>query len=117
MAPNIPLLRRTLDHIRAHPEEWRQGYWRCGTTMCFAGHAAFLAGGEWFHPEDPMCSYMVAQPGEVTYLRGAVRVEDRARRVLGLTEGQADELFAGINTLGEIETLIDEICAEAGEAS
>jgi hypothetical protein len=46
--PNIPLLRKTIEHIEAHPEEWDQTTWAvrtpCGTTMCFAGTALFVAG-------------------------------------------------------------------------
>lgn len=41
---NIELLDRVLDHIEKNPESWNQAMWRCGTTYCFAGHAALLSG-------------------------------------------------------------------------
>ena len=37
----------TLDYIKAHPERWDQGEWRCSTGMCYAGWLATLAGGTW----------------------------------------------------------------------
>jgi hypothetical protein len=42
--PNIELLDLTLWHIENNPETWNQGEWRCGTSYCFAGHAALLSG-------------------------------------------------------------------------
>lgn len=41
---NIELLDKVLDHIEKNPESWNQSAWRCGTTYCFAGHAALLSG-------------------------------------------------------------------------
>lgn len=37
---NEKLLLETLAYIETHPQDWEQGSWRCGTGMCFAGHAA-----------------------------------------------------------------------------
>jgi hypothetical protein len=38
---NAPILRKALEHITAHPEEWRQSIWAlkdlCGTECCLAG--------------------------------------------------------------------------------
>lgn len=35
--PNIPLLRKVMEHIESHPDEWDQNYWRtatdCGTAF------------------------------------------------------------------------------------
>lgn len=42
--PNIELLDKVLKHIEDHPETWNQKDWRCGTSYCFAGHAAVLSG-------------------------------------------------------------------------
>lgn len=44
MAANMDLIARTLGQIIVNPEEWHQGDWRCGSGMCFAGHAAALQG-------------------------------------------------------------------------
>jgi hypothetical protein len=101
--PNIPLLRKTLDHIKAHPQEWDQQTWHCGTAMCFAGHAAMLDGGaEWLHPSD-MCEHVADAEGRVT------SVATYARRALGLDECQAATLFAPDNDLDDLEEIIGEI--------
>lgn len=40
---NVPHLRKTLEHVTDHPEEYDQETW-CGTKACIAGHAAVLGG-------------------------------------------------------------------------
>ena len=47
---NIELLRKTLEAIKANPEHWDQGVWRCSTGMCFAGWASQLAGAVYLVP-------------------------------------------------------------------
>src|SRR6186713_354737 len=66
--PNIELLQKTLEYIKAYPQTWNQDDWfmilnedtmelvphlveievtevnSCGTAMCFAGHAALMEG-------------------------------------------------------------------------
>ncbi len=42
--PNIELLNKVLKHIEDNPGTWDQRVWRCGTSYCFAGHAAVLSG-------------------------------------------------------------------------
>jgi hypothetical protein len=46
--PNAELAYKVLDHIDAHPQQWRQGWWftelDCGTAACFAGWACVLSG-------------------------------------------------------------------------
>lgn len=55
MQPNVPLFRKVVEHIEAHPNEWNQDWWVhqhggveegeiCGTTFCFAGWALKLTG-------------------------------------------------------------------------
>lgn len=48
--PNAELAYRVLDHIDAHPEQWRQSVYigpaECGTAACFAGWACLLSGEE-----------------------------------------------------------------------
>jgi hypothetical protein len=39
---DAPILRKALEHITAHPEEWNQSHWAkrsksCGTAYCLAG--------------------------------------------------------------------------------
>jgi len=43
---NAPRLRKVLEHVTEHPEEYDQEYW-CGTTCCVAGHTTSMAG--WHH--------------------------------------------------------------------
>lgn len=135
MTINVGLLKETLAHIEANPQEWEQGAWRCKTGMCFAGHAAALAGGQWLFPNaeeldedglggDAMVA-MVPTPAEIadgyTQLyedekRAPVEVifaADRARRVLGLTSGERSRLFAGNNTLTDLRRIVAELCTEA----
>lgn len=114
--PNVELLRKTLKYIEDHPEEWRQESWHCGTKACFAGHAALLAGGTWAH-EHGMC--MLARDDDPhdhvwqTYDGTAlVDVDDRAIRVLGVTEEQASRLFWYANSLDALRT---EVVAIVGE--
>jgi hypothetical protein len=45
LVPNAALAYAVLDHIDAHPEQWNQAKWDCGTAACFAGHAVRLSGG------------------------------------------------------------------------
>jgi hypothetical protein len=105
--PNLPLLRRVLDHIDAHADLWNQGHWgrpedaKCGTAMCIAGWATELADG-WSsgHPRSA------------------------ARDLLGLTEQEADDLFLETITPGvfgvwsqreAVQIVASRIAARAGE--
>lgn len=99
--PNAPLLLQTLHHIENHPEELDQTRWHCGTTACYAGHAAILDGGEW-HPQ--MSIAMVARDDDPPEFLpgGRIPVSVRARHILGLTGEQAGWLFDGANTLDDL---------------
>lgn len=109
----------------ARPSEWNQATWRCGTGMCFAGHAAAMTGRLFSDPEDNgIQSDVLISDGRigvafasevVQYPRGTVLydIPEFARRQLGLTQDQADLLFESDNTLTDIRNLIDEWKAEA----
>lgn len=113
---NVPLLKETLAYIEAHPEEWDQSKWRCGTGACFAGHAAILHGAKWRNlaPDDMR---IIAPGGEVRY------VDSYAREALGLKaevyvdhDGDTEfgvELFDGHNTLDDLRRIVGELCAQA----
>jgi hypothetical protein len=111
MKPNVPLLRQTMAHIEASPQEWNQGNWRCETGLCFAGHAALLADGTWTHPYsrdlDEWLAELITTPGG-----DAQPVKDYASHVLGLEIGEADRLFMGNNTLDDLRHIVNELCAE-----
>lgn len=105
---NDELLDATLAHIEAHPEDWNQDDWR----TCFAGHAATLAGGQWLasaESYEPERVYLIPEDDDVDTHRNRVHVSRRARRVLGLTVGQAEQLFLAARTSGTLCRMIDEI--------
>lgn len=121
--PNVPLLRKTLEHIEHHPKEWNQAEWRCGSGMCFAGWACTFDGGQWaFDAANPgvqgVQDLLIAEPEDAAFAwtvadRSVVHTEERAIRVLGLTDDQADALFAGSNTLDDLRRMVAGLCGEA----
>lgn len=112
-APNLPLLRKVLDHIDTHPEQWKQEVFgdpravECGTAMCVGGWAI-----EFTRPPDARCC-----PWS----------EGTAQDALGLTDKERDDMF--YNTLnppsvglGEfatvreaVQAVAERIAARAGE--
>lgn len=111
--PNIPLLRKTLEHITAHPEEWDQETWAtqtpCGTTACLAGWAVTFAGHELvWDEEDPGdrfcdCENCLAEGPRASQciVDGYPRsIHNAATHALGLTLSQSNTLFYGGNSLG-----------------
>lgn len=115
--PNLPLLRKVLDHIDAHPDEWRQSVYgvqteesTCGTAFCIAGHAAVMAGAEpiW-HGDGGMTGVTDPEGG------GWVEVLDFAVGALGLTYAEATYLFDGGNTRDEVQEYAARIAERAGE--
>lgn len=125
MTINVPLLRKTMEHIEAHPEEWEQGRWRrrvqrptfCGTAYCFAGTAAKLNGAEWRNPPPPEgaddygCqNHMIVTPD------GVRPVDVYARKILGLDSAQAFRLFEEFNTLDDLRRIVGELIEDAEAA-
>jgi hypothetical protein len=110
---NVPLLRKTLEHIEAHPQEWDQAHWHCGTGMCFAGTACDLDGGEWV-PGRPVLVQRDGEPDDLRYRRGIGRGEvhacTRAMRILGLTPIAALALFSAGNTLADLRRQVTALC-------
>lgn len=93
---NVPLLRKILDHITAHPEEHDQEVWAertaCGTVMCLAGHAAVMTGHTIAYERRANGDWMVR------YCTNGEQIEDVARDALGLTYLQAAKLFDSQNS-------------------
>lgn len=85
---NVPLLRKSLEHIDAHPEEHDQRHWAqrtpCGTKLCLAGTAVVLSGYDIRWGEDAIVS---AQTTTGAY------IEDLAQEQLGLNDSAANWLF------------------------
>jgi hypothetical protein len=91
MRVNVPLMRKTMEHIHEHPEEWNQGQWvsACGTMACFAGRALILAGRD------------LKQVAHGMGFQWEAMVE------LGLTFDQSGQLFYGGNNLEDLERLVE----------
>jgi hypothetical protein len=115
--PNLPLLRKVLDHIDAHPEEWDQEVYGtltdaspCGTAFCVAGHALNMVGRFTLgnHPN-----------GGTMMLDGraalGAEVGDAAADLLGLTEAERRALFSMFNSRESVQYAAERIAERAGE--
>lgn len=94
----------------------------CGTAMCFAGHVADTAGVQWTDGDSITVDDRVRQliGDEVLDDMGVgryfpLRVEAFAATYLGLTDDEADDLFAGHNDASDIRDALERIFARAGE--
>jgi hypothetical protein len=124
---DVELLRKELEHVTAHPDEWDQSRWivrtSCGTTGCLAGGTALRAGyvpyevtdviGQltWVYVDhdDPVRNDDSWEDWiQVPDLR-VLSVQTVARRLLGLTNIQAMDLFAPHNTLEDLWIIASEL--------
>jgi len=112
--PNLPLLRKVLDHIDAHPEEWRQGGWaietECGTACCIAGFAVAMTEGL---VKDSIGDLEPASGREWPVA---------GRAALGITEAESGTgsfispgLFCQDNSRAEVQAIAESIAARGGE--
>lgn len=80
--PNMELLDKVLGHIKANPETWNQADYRCGTTYCFAGHAALMSGWKPVGPDKDLAwrvaGFESAEQGIAYYQRQLKRVPEGA---------------------------------------
>lgn len=112
--PNVPLLEKTMDYIVCHPEEHDQSFWvverACGTTRCFAGTAAMLAG---YTMSNGAC-FVAADDNLGQKWKGkfVANVGDIAQRELGLSVWQAQRLFSGATTIDELQLVVKDIANE-----
>jgi hypothetical protein len=118
--PNVELLRQTLAHIEANPDEWDQRDWRretsCGTAYCFAGWAVKLTGGEFCRDSGGKVfgSLVKASGSDVPLM-----IADYAAELLGLPP-EVDEyggpanalLFYSRNTLDDLRRIVAELCED-----
>lgn len=92
---NIPLARKVIEHIEAHPEEHRQEFFAakldCGTTACIAGHALLLSGEYGLDAlgEDEIEFDFHRTDGSGDF----VLTSEAGQEILGLTDEQRDTLF------------------------
>lgn len=134
--PNVPLMRKIMDQIRAVPESWDQDSWvnnhpnlgleydpvtdrmlnvshetaPCETSFCIAGHAAMLS-------DDPLFSYRWGNQhksgiGYKNYTVSGLPARIRATHELGLTTFEADQIFDGRNDWQRIKRLVRQIFGE-----
>jgi hypothetical protein len=91
---DVARLRKELEYITAHPEEWDQSTWgrrttrSCGTVACLAGNTVLHADEE-----------VVWELGRMIGVNDGQSIPERARELLGLNEVEAEDLFAGGNSL------------------
>lgn len=108
--PNVDLLTKVLDHIERDPKTWRQDSYRsfvdeesaCATAFCFAGHTAVMTGAQ-VSPYG--VGWWLAEDGTLDH-HATTHVSDWARDRLGLTDDEANKLFAPFNDLGDLRTLV-----------
>jgi hypothetical protein len=115
MPINVPLLRKTLEHISTDPARWDQACWArrsdCATTCCLAGHALILAGGTLDfegHSDLQVDEHTETGHGYGRDGRHGL-IEYLAQAELGLDTDQAARLFHGENTLPELWALAGEL--------
>jgi hypothetical protein len=125
---NVPLLKATMAIIDMKPEEHDQSNWvevteesPCGTTMCFAGHAAVLAGAEIPNPKkhdirgwylDKQLNYLNSETGY--YNDEARTVGSFSMEQLGIDERTANYLFDATLSTAGLRHAVDELI-EFGE--
>ena len=97
MTINVPLLRKELEYVTAHRDQWYQPEWLtrsvCGTTGCLAGNAVLNAG---YRPDwNYESSIHQTDTAVVVDVESGERrdVLDVATRLFGLDDDDADWLF------------------------
>lgn len=106
---------------------WNQEAYRCETGRCYAGWAAILAGATFKfdvsissfvmidhptggdHPSRRTSAYLVVEANGETW-----NVADYAEHALGITSVERIRLFAGRNTLRDLDAIIAEMRDEHG---
>lgn len=108
-APNAELAYLVLDHIDAHPDQWDQATWECGTVACFAGWTVKLSGGSLEDLTDRvgiLTPLVIEGPAEIVGLE----VDVAAELLLGYDSRAFDEdLFDGLNTRADLDRIAEAI--------
>lgn len=117
---NIPLLVETLAQIEMAPNTWQQSDWRalsydengqptvqegtrCGANLCFAGHAAMIASGQWL--VDGKTVRKAAEKGLLPEIGGglAFGALKPTREELELDKSEDERLYGSYDELTGIE--------------
>lgn len=83
----------------------------CGTAFCIAGHAVSMTQGT----VERGNGEIVPASALTNRLPTPFDWSDLARDALGITQGEANDLFRGSNTREDIEAQMTQIAARAGE--
>ena len=70
---DAPILRKALEHITAHPEEWDQNQWAardtlCGTSCCLAGTIAVQQGYKFVFEKGKSSTTYASKDGLSAYI-------------------------------------------------
>jgi PAS domain-containing protein len=105
--------RDALAHIEAHPDQWDQDTWICGTTACLAGWIVLRNGWtpldsqedpDWMDVQD--VSLVVDPDGGIDQCPAA------ASRILGILPEEGDCLWESTNTLTDLHRLVGRLEAD-----
>jgi hypothetical protein len=105
---DVPILRKALEHITAHPEEWDQRRWAsktlCGTSCCLAGTILAQQGYNFVFPEgDWDTEYVTKDDGPTEYIPRVAAEALLGRPIIHWGEYQdVSELWLGSNTLPDL---------------
>lgn len=131
--PDLPLLRKAVEWAETEAtkpdgeSQWYQDTWRtthgdtsegfCGTSFCIAGYVAETTEGNWVGQSERLYAKDYDHPEcvKVNPARNTVHVSDRAQRLLGLTHGEAAQLFSAYNTIDDVRRAAKRIALRAGE--
>lgn len=102
MAVNVGLLQKTLNAIKANPQHWNQVVWHCGTSHCFAGFAELIHQGL---PIDTDEDELRDIPGFFSP-HSEWNTSAHATELLGISDDDAETLFASYNTLRTLEEMV-----------
>jgi hypothetical protein len=107
---DVPRLRKELEYVTAHREQWLQGTWihrtACGTVGCLAGNTTLNAG---YVPAFTGRKYAVTSFVRLAHEHDERLIVDVAAEVLGLDDYQANALFAATNSLYDLWKIASEI--------
>lgn len=111
---NAGLLKLTMDYINLFPEKHDQGDWvdPCNSTMCFAGHAAMLAGATFkekiYKDEDEwMVEPETGKHRRWDFEGKRIYISEFARRKLELTSDESSYLFHQSRTWEQLQKAVE----------
>lgn len=108
---NIPLFRKTLEYVEGNPHEWDQDVWAsvtpCGTTRCFAGTAAWLAGATMKLDRHGSAESCIRPDGLES------GIDSYAMEQLGLSNSQAEWIFySDAQNPEELRELVEDVIGQ-----